>query len=212
MLVCPEQGVFGGAVSDGEPGRFPMACKRPGVRVPLAPQVFPGETPFSSPPGQSSRSSDHHLTVVVGGMSGHRAAWLDREWHAGHRRSLAWLNSGGREAGCRWRRLRAGEVAAEGLLAVGAQQSASAVPGRRSRPAEAGCEGPRVRPGGPCSVMIGSGVTSGLVLAFSTALDGPALAARHEPCAWRLCRQGRRHGRMDSMTTVRAGGMTGWLP
>jgi len=55
------------------------------------------------------------------------------------------------------------------------------------------------------SVMTGSGVTSGLVVAFSTAADGPAMAARHEPCAWRLCRRGRRSRQDGSMTTVRSG-------
>ena len=39
--------------------------------------------------------------------------------------------------------------------------------------------------------MTGSGVTGGLVLAFSTAPDGPAVAARHEPCAGRLRGGGR---------------------
>ena len=53
--------------------------------------------------------------------------------------------------------------------------------------------------------MTGSGATIGLVLAFSTAPDGPVVAARHEPCAWWLCRRGRRSRRDGSMTTVRSG-------
>ena len=70
-----------------------MACKRSGVRIPVAPQVSPGETPISSPPRQPSRSSDRHLTVVLGGMNEHRAPSPDRRWHPRHRRSQAPLNS-----------------------------------------------------------------------------------------------------------------------
>ena len=70
-----------------------MACKRSGVRIPVAPQLFPGQTPISSPPRQPSRSSDRHLTVVVGGMNEHRVPWPDRRWHPRRRRSQAWLNS-----------------------------------------------------------------------------------------------------------------------
>jgi hypothetical protein len=69
-----------------------MACKMSGVRIPLAPQVFPGQDPILSPLRQPSRSSDRHPTVVLGGIIEHRVPSPDRRWHAGHRRSQASLN------------------------------------------------------------------------------------------------------------------------
>ena len=68
-------------------------------------QVFPSQTPISSPPRQPPRSSDRHLTVILGGMNEHRAPSPDRRWHPQRRRSQARLNS------CR----PAGE-AAEGVI------------------------------------------------------------------------------------------------
>ena len=51
--------------------------------------------------------------------------------------------------------------------------------------------------GGLRSVMTGSGATSGLVLAFSAAPDGPALAARGTSPAHGGCAPGAGgHGRM----------------
>ena len=43
-----------------------MACKRSGVRIPVAPHKRPGQGPAADSSGWLSRSPDRHLTVVLG--------------------------------------------------------------------------------------------------------------------------------------------------
>jgi hypothetical protein len=51
-----------------------MACKRSGVRIPVAPRKPPGQDPVVDPSGWLSRSPDRHLTVVLGTGSWHWTA------------------------------------------------------------------------------------------------------------------------------------------
>src|ERR1019366_1940149 len=46
--------------------RIRMACKRSGVRIPVAPLGIPGQSTSSGPSGWVPRSVDRHLTVVLG--------------------------------------------------------------------------------------------------------------------------------------------------
>jgi hypothetical protein len=46
-----------------------MACKRSGVRIPIAPLEIPGQSPVIEAVGRLPRSFDRHLTVDTGGGS-----------------------------------------------------------------------------------------------------------------------------------------------
>src|ERR1039457_1105830 len=51
-----------------------MACKRSGVRIPIAPLGIPGPSVSAAPSGWLPRSVDRHLTVVLDVTGWHRAA------------------------------------------------------------------------------------------------------------------------------------------
>src|SRR5712692_2183059 len=91
-LPPPHAGTTGRAVGCGgpcretpelvEPTDFMMACKRSGVRIPIAPLVFPGQEAISRSFGTASRSLDRHLTVAEDVSDWHSASRADSRWQA----------------------------------------------------------------------------------------------------------------------------------
>jgi hypothetical protein len=69
-----------------------MACKRPGVRVPLVPQEAPGRPLVRGLMGSLSRSPDRRLTAGWSGCSGHSPARTGRRWQAQQRDPRRLLN------------------------------------------------------------------------------------------------------------------------
>jgi hypothetical protein len=57
-----------------------MACKRSGVRIPIAPQGISGQSADPRPSGWVPRSVDRDLTVVLGGADRHAAARIGPRW------------------------------------------------------------------------------------------------------------------------------------
>jgi hypothetical protein len=64
----------------GSTDRMHMACKRPGVRVPLAPPERPGQSRFRDSSRWLSRSLDRRLTVTADMISWHSASQAGSGW------------------------------------------------------------------------------------------------------------------------------------
>ena len=69
-----------------------MACKRSGVRIPIAPLGIPGQSMVRGPSGWVSRSVDRHLTVAADMPCWHSASRADSEWHTRRGRAPCSLN------------------------------------------------------------------------------------------------------------------------
>src|ERR1035441_2485537 len=63
-----------GQAAASEPRSVPMACKRSGVRIPIAPHKVPGQSDGRGASGRDPRSLDRHSTVVLDVTGWHRAA------------------------------------------------------------------------------------------------------------------------------------------
>jgi hypothetical protein len=132
-----------------------MACKRSGVRIPIAPHISPVQMRLWDRLADSRRSLDRHLTVVLGTFIEQRAPRIGTPRHAGQaglRRSLNMFGrlSGVREPsgwpgcrGCRrgWRDRPGSPLAGDGKL-------------NARSPAWSGCRRRRDRLAGePCRVQ-----------------------------------------------------------